>query len=156
FPCFSWFVTVDVNASGRAGFKRGWECAGGEGPALWRCQRQRLDRSLDPRGLILLVAHVRKPKRTGKEQSKPQYSERDLRIVVCVAELGQILVWKENNPNPVLFEISRILNTGLDMETLSICVRLCEQGINPEALSSVIKELRKATEALKAAENMTG
>lgn len=35
------------------------------------------------------------------------------------------------------------------METLSICVRLCEQGINPEALSSVIKELRKATEALK-------
>uniref|UniRef100_A0A8C3FT58 Mitotic spindle organizing protein 1 n=1 Tax=Chrysemys picta bellii TaxID=8478 RepID=A0A8C3FT58_CHRPI len=42
-----------------------------------------------------------------------------------------------------------ILNTGLDMETLSICVRLCEQGINPEALSSVIKELRKATEALK-------
>ncbi|XP_027700354.1 mitotic-spindle organizing protein 1 [Vombatus ursinus] len=55
----------------------------------------------------------------------------------------------------VLLEISRILNTGLDMETLSICVRLCEQGINPEALSSVIKELRKATEALKAAENMT-
>uniref|UniRef100_A0A8D0H3J0 Mitotic spindle organizing protein 1 n=1 Tax=Sphenodon punctatus TaxID=8508 RepID=A0A8D0H3J0_SPHPU len=55
----------------------------------------------------------------------------------------------------LLFEISRILNTGLDMETLSICVRLCEQGINPEALSSVIKELRKATEALKAAENMT-
>ncbi|KAB0347354.1 hypothetical protein FD754_012211, partial [Muntiacus muntjak] len=45
--------------------------------------------------------------------------------------------------------ISRILNTGLDMETLSICVRLCEQGINPEALSSVIKELRKVTEALK-------
>ncbi|XP_037697249.1 mitotic-spindle organizing protein 1-like [Choloepus didactylus] len=60
----------------------------------------------------------------------------------------------------VLLEISRILNTGLDMETLSICVRLCEQGINPEALSSVIKELRKASEALKvrdsnAAENMT-
>ncbi|XP_004604060.1 mitotic-spindle organizing protein 1 [Sorex araneus] len=55
----------------------------------------------------------------------------------------------------VLLEISRILNTGLDMETLSICVRLCEQGINPEALSSVIKELRKATETLKAAENIT-
>ncbi|XP_056411477.1 mitotic-spindle organizing protein 1 [Hyla sarda] len=53
----------------------------------------------------------------------------------------------------VLLEISRLLNTGLDMETLSICVRLCEQGINPEALSSVIKELRRATEALKASEN---
>ncbi|XP_043927681.1 mitotic-spindle organizing protein 1 isoform X3 [Protopterus annectens] len=54
----------------------------------------------------------------------------------------------------VLLEISRLLNTGLDMESLSICVRLCEQGINPEALSSVIKELRKASESLKAAENV--
>jgi len=42
-----------------------------------------------------------------------------------------------------------LLNTGLDMESLSICVRLCEQGINPEALSAVIKELRKASETLK-------
>uniref|UniRef100_UPI00398E9CB2 mitotic-spindle organizing protein 1 isoform X1 n=1 Tax=Pristiophorus japonicus TaxID=55135 RepID=UPI00398E9CB2 len=56
----------------------------------------------------------------------------------------------------VLLEISRLLNTGLDMESLSICVRLCEQGINPEALASVIKELRKATDSLKTAENMTG
>ncbi|KAJ8349957.1 hypothetical protein SKAU_G00250870 [Synaphobranchus kaupii] len=53
----------------------------------------------------------------------------------------------------VLLEISRLLNTGLDMESLSICVRLCEQGINPEALSSVIKELRKAADTLKASEN---
>lgn len=49
-------------------------------------------------------------------------------------------------------EISRLLNTGLDAETLSICVRLCEQGINPEALSAVIRELRKASEALKVRE----
>uniref|UniRef100_G3P632 Mitotic spindle organizing protein 1 n=1 Tax=Gasterosteus aculeatus aculeatus TaxID=481459 RepID=G3P632_GASAC len=55
----------------------------------------------------------------------------------------------------VLLEISRLLNTGLDMESLSICVRLCEQGINPEALSAVIKELRKASETLKASENST-
>lgn len=48
----------------------------------------------------------------------------------------------------MLVEISRILNTVLDMETPSICVRLCEQGINPEDLSSVIKELRKGPEAL--------
>ncbi|KAL2087613.1 hypothetical protein ACEWY4_016441 [Coilia grayii] len=55
----------------------------------------------------------------------------------------------------LLLEISRLLNTGLDMESLSICVRLCEQGINPEALSSVIKELRKASDNLKATENST-
>uniref|UniRef100_A0A3B3RP93 Mitotic spindle organizing protein 1 n=1 Tax=Paramormyrops kingsleyae TaxID=1676925 RepID=A0A3B3RP93_9TELE len=52
----------------------------------------------------------------------------------------------------VLLEISKLLNTGLDMESLSICVRLCEQGINPEALSSVIKELRKASDSLKVKE----
>ncbi|KAK9981067.1 hypothetical protein ABG768_000635 [Culter alburnus] len=55
----------------------------------------------------------------------------------------------------VLLEISRLLNTGLDMESLSICVRLCEQGINPEALSSVIKELRRASDSIKASENST-
>ncbi|XP_006882414.1 PREDICTED: mitotic-spindle organizing protein 1-like [Elephantulus edwardii] len=55
----------------------------------------------------------------------------------------------------ILLEISRIFNMGLDMETLSICVRLCEQGINPEALSLVIKELRKTAKTLKVAENMT-
>ncbi|KAI8481513.1 hypothetical protein Bbelb_407190 [Branchiostoma belcheri] len=48
-----------------------------------------------------------------------------------------------------LQEISRLLNTGLDSETLSICVRLIEQGVNPEALASVIKELRRETAALK-------
>ncbi|XP_064165934.1 mitotic-spindle organizing protein 1 isoform X1 [Anguilla rostrata] len=52
----------------------------------------------------------------------------------------------------VLLEISRLLNTGLDVESLSLCVRLCEQGINPEALSSVIKELRKASDAMKVEE----
>ncbi|XP_077979025.1 mitotic-spindle organizing protein 1-like [Glandiceps talaboti] len=51
-----------------------------------------------------------------------------------------------------LQEISRLLNTELDSETLSICVRLVEQGVNPEALASVIKELRRETAALKAAE----
>ncbi|KAI9231881.1 MAG: mitotic-spindle organizing gamma-tubulin ring associated-domain-containing protein [Podila humilis] len=39
--------------------------------------------------------------------------------------------------------MSSILNTGLDRETLSICVSLCESGVNPEALAAVIKELRR-------------
>uniref|UniRef100_A0A8C4Q7R5 Mitotic spindle organizing protein 1 n=1 Tax=Eptatretus burgeri TaxID=7764 RepID=A0A8C4Q7R5_EPTBU len=45
--------------------------------------------------------------------------------------------------------ISGLLNTGLDMETLCICVRLCEQGVNPEALANVIKQLRKEMHALQ-------
>ena len=48
-----------------------------------------------------------------------------------------------------LHEISRLLNTGLDMETLAICVRLCEQGANPEALATIIRELRRESEAIK-------
>ncbi|KAI0216422.1 Mitotic-spindle organizing protein 1 [Lamellibrachia satsuma] len=51
-----------------------------------------------------------------------------------------------------LLEISKLLNTGLDAESLAICVRLCESGVNPEALANVIRELRRETAALKAAE----
>ena len=49
-----------------------------------------------------------------------------------------------------LLEISKLLNTGLDAETLAVCVRLCESGVNPEALAMVIQEMRRQTAALKA------
>ncbi|KAK6183968.1 hypothetical protein SNE40_002288 [Patella caerulea] len=48
-----------------------------------------------------------------------------------------------------LMEISSLLNTGLDEETLATCVRLCESGVNPEALALVIKELRRESAAIK-------
>ncbi|TFJ81069.1 hypothetical protein NSK_007712 [Nannochloropsis salina CCMP1776] len=41
-----------------------------------------------------------------------------------------------------MHEISKILNTGLDRETLAILVNLCEAGVNPEALALVVQELR--------------
>lgn len=34
-----------------------------------------------------------------------------------------------------LFEISQILNCDIDRESLALCISLCEQGVNPEALS---------------------
>ena len=70
----------------------------------------------------------------------------------------------------------RLLNTGLDSETLAICVRLCEQvpddleilemdfmpdcslirllnnftqGANPEALATIIRELRRESNAIQ-------
>ena len=46
-------------------------------------------------------------------------------------------------------DISDLLNTGLDTESLHICVQLLEAGVNPEALAAVVKELRKETAALK-------
>eukprot|EP00898_Chlorokybus_atmophyticus_P001121 jgi/Chlat1/2009/Chrsp158S02300 len=52
----------------------------------------------------------------------------------------------------IAYEISRLLNTGLDRETLSILIGLCENGINPEALAAVVKELRREARALQAAQ----
>lgn len=46
-------------------------------------------------------------------------------------------------------EISELLNTGLDDETLKVCVQLLEAGVNPEALATVVLELRRQTAALK-------
>ena len=49
----------------------------------------------------------------------------------------------------VLYEISLLLNCGLDRQTLSILVSLCENGVNPEALANVVKELKQEAAALK-------
>ena len=49
-----------------------------------------------------------------------------------------------------LMDISNLLNTGLDSETLAICIKLCEAGVNPEALAAVLKELRRESAALQA------
>ncbi|CRG85235.1 hypothetical protein PISL3812_02347 [Talaromyces islandicus] len=43
----------------------------------------------------------------------------------------------------ILYEISTLLNTHLDRTELSLCVSLIENGVNPDALAAVIKELRK-------------
>ncbi|GBF88393.1 mitotic-spindle organizing protein-like [Raphidocelis subcapitata] len=50
-----------------------------------------------------------------------------------------------------LHQISNILDTGLDKETLRILVGLCEAGVNPEALAHVVKELRREAALLRAA-----
>lgn len=55
----------------------------------------------------------------------------------------------------VLFDISQILHTGLDRETLEVLVGLTENGVNPEALATVVKELRREGAALRAAEAET-
>jgi len=49
----------------------------------------------------------------------------------------------------VMFEMSQILNCGLDQKTLSILTSLIENGVNPEALAAVVKELKRETDALK-------
>jgi mitotic-spindle organizing protein 1 len=48
----------------------------------------------------------------------------------------------------VAFEINKLLNCGLDKETLSICMGILETGVNPEALADVIKQIRKEKQKL--------
>ncbi|KAK1597599.1 mitotic-spindle organizing gamma-tubulin ring associated-domain-containing protein [Colletotrichum navitas] len=50
----------------------------------------------------------------------------------------------------ILHEISTILNCHLDRRTLSICISMIENGVNPEALASVVKELRKESQEVDA------
>jgi mitotic-spindle organizing protein 1 len=42
-----------------------------------------------------------------------------------------------------LYQLSLLLNTGLDKETLATSLSLLETGVNPEALAAVLKELKK-------------
>ena len=49
----------------------------------------------------------------------------------------------------VIYEMSQLLNCGLDQKTLSILVALIENGVNPEALANIVKELKRETMALK-------
>lgn len=50
------------------------------------------------------------------------------------------------------FELSQVLDTGLDRETLSILIALCENGVNPEALALVVKELKRESQDFRAQE----
>ena len=51
--------------------------------------------------------------------------------------------------NSAVKEISDLLNTGLDSESLNICVQLLEAGVNPEALASVVRTIRQECAAVK-------
>ena len=49
----------------------------------------------------------------------------------------------------VVYEISQILNVGLDRQTVQILMALCEHGVNPEALAAVVRELRREADSIK-------
>jgi mitotic-spindle organizing protein 1 len=47
----------------------------------------------------------------------------------------------------VVYQLSLLLNTGLDRSTVALLIGLCECGVNPEALATVVQELRREAEA---------
>lgn len=48
-----------------------------------------------------------------------------------------------------LFDISVLLNTGLDGEELRLCTKLVEAGVNPQALAMVVKELQQESRSFR-------
>lgn len=42
-----------------------------------------------------------------------------------------------------LYEVSQILDTGLDRQSLAICVSLIERGVSPKALAEIVSQLKK-------------
>ncbi|CAG2108722.1 unnamed protein product [Medioppia subpectinata] len=46
----------------------------------------------------------------------------------------------------MICEMSSILKTDLDPESLVICFKLLESGVNPEALAKVVHNLRKQSQ----------
>ncbi|KAJ3380811.1 hypothetical protein HDU92_005760 [Lobulomyces angularis] len=48
----------------------------------------------------------------------------------------------KENEIEILSEIARLLDVDIDRESLSICMKLCENGVNPEALAQVFLELK--------------
>lgn len=53
----------------------------------------------------------------------------------------------------ILSELSHLLSVDLDPEVLTLCVRLCEAGVNPESLAIVVKELYKEGENINQKSN---
>lgn len=49
----------------------------------------------------------------------------------------------------MISNLSKMLNTGLTAEQLEICMQLCEAGVNPTALSEIVKQIRTEVAELK-------
>lgn len=63
--------------------------------------------------------------------------------------MDHVALQEANEALDTIHQISQILDTGLDKETLSILIALCESGVNPEALAAVVRELRREAARLK-------
>lgn len=55
---------------------------------------------------------------------------------------------EENSPNEgaglsIFYEMSQLMKCDLDFESIAICCRLIETGVNPKCLADCIKDIRK-------------
>ncbi|OGM43774.1 mitotic-spindle organizing protein associated with a ring of gamma-tubulin 1 [Aspergillus bombycis] len=62
-------------------------------------------------------------------------------VIDILHEISTLLVCEPSIPS------HGVINTALDRTDLSLCVSLIENGVNPDALATIIKDLRKEATA---------
>lgn len=62
---------------------------------------------------------------------------------ISLSSISENLKAKDYERFKSLYDISKLLNTGLTPEILFYCMRLCEAGVNPQALSNVVKIIKQ-------------
>ena len=92
------------------------------------------------------------PRPTDSQAKPPKFANTGWSI--CFSSLFSSLLTRRvaSRRVAVAFELSQVLDTGLDRETLSILIALCENGVNPEALALVVKELKRESQDFRAQE----
>eukprot|EP00920_Eleutheroschizon_duboscqi_P042837 GHVT01102057.1.p2 GENE.GHVT01102057.1~~GHVT01102057.1.p2 ORF type:complete len:162 (+),score=41.15 GHVT01102057.1:1651-2136(+) len=105
-----------------------------------------------------IPAGVRRP-RTAAEMSLPP--EDDMSVAAAPAgdgaEVDEAPLDEYNEPRlascseslAILLEISNILNTGLDRQTLTILLQLLDTGLHPDSLAAVVMDLRSEVESVR-------
>uniref|UniRef100_A0A1B0C882 Mitotic-spindle organizing gamma-tubulin ring associated n=1 Tax=Lutzomyia longipalpis TaxID=7200 RepID=A0A1B0C882_LUTLO len=56
---------------------------------------------------------------------------------------------QDESVRQTLHTLSQLLDTGLSSECLDICIRLCECGVNPQALADIVKQIRREAAGLE-------
>lgn len=55
---------------------------------------------------------------------------------------AQVILDSRGQEVEALFQLSQVLDTGLDRRALALLLDLIETGVHPEALAEVLKEIR--------------
>lgn len=91
-----------------------------------------------------------------KASITPAASACSVTFSIKLGALMEHVAWQEaNEALDTIHQISEILDTGLDKETLNILIALLESGVNPEALAAVVRELRREAARLKSEQSKT-
>ncbi|CAK0771529.1 hypothetical protein CVIRNUC_003869 [Coccomyxa viridis] len=63
--------------------------------------------------------------------------------------MGDAAVAQANATLDIVHEIATILDTGLSKEETAIIIALIENGVNPQALAEVVKQLKREAAVLR-------